>query len=112
MTLSGPDGYSRTLDGRDQPAAQAAAKAADAAAASAAHVPLTKAEFGAQYAHITCPSCRRTAINYGDPNYNYKEKCTHTNKGGTKKRSRRLRRGKSKSKFQRRGKSVKRQRRY
>jgi hypothetical protein len=76
------------------------------------HVKLTKEEYDAQYDHIKCLSCRRTAINFGEPSYN--KECTHKKgeKGGSKKKSRRLRRGKSKSKFQRRGKSIKRQRRY
>ena len=111
-------GYNRTLVDEDQPAAVAAAaaakaaKAAAAAAAAAAHVPLTKEEFDALYAHIKCDACRRTAINFGTSNY--KRECTHKNdkNGGAKKRSRRLRRGKSKSKFQRRSKSIKRRRRH
>ena len=90
-------------------AAYAASPAAAAVAAAAAHVPLTEAEYDAKYAHIECPLCRATAKKFGEPNY--KKECTHK-KGGAKKRSRRLRRGKSKSKFQRRGKSVKRRRRY
>lgn len=106
-------GYNRTIIAADQPAAIAAAAAKAAAAAAkaakdAAHMPLTEKAFDALYAHITCPLCKRTAINFGDPN----RKCTTHTKGGAKKRSRRLRRGKSKSKFQRRGKSVKRRRRH
>ena len=90
-------------------AAYAASPAAAAVAAAAAHVPLTEEQFNAKYAHIKCDKCRDTAKKFGEPNYN--KECTHK-KGGAKKRSRRLRRGKSKSKFQRRGKSVKRRRRY
>ena len=110
--MSGSYGYNRTLIEEDRPAAIAARAAAAAAAAAkaakdAAHVPLTKEEFDKPYAHITCRPCKSMAIFQRDPNY----KCTHKN-GGAKKRSRRLRRGKSKSKFQRRGKSVKRRRRH
>jgi hypothetical protein len=71
-------------------------------------VPLTQTQFDEKYAHIECADCKRRAILFGYPN----ECIIHKKKGGSKKRSRRLRRGKSKSKFQRRGKSVKRQRRY
>lgn len=112
MTFTRPYRYNRTRPAAAyaaSPAAAAVAKAdAAAAEAAAAHVPLTKEAFDALYAHITCPLCKRTAINFGDPN----RKCTTHTKGGAKKRSRRLRRGKSKSKFQRRGKSVKRRRRH
>ncbi len=119
--IGNPYGYNKSLAADAAAAAADAVSDAKAAAANAAtaaahaalkatpHVPLTKAEFDALYAHIACADCRRTAINFGEPNYN--GKCTHK-KGGSKKKSRRLRRGKSKSKFQRRGKSVKRQRRY
>ena len=102
-------GHNRTLGSADQPAASPAAAAV---AAAAAHVPLTTEAFDKLYAHIKCPSRRRTAINFGDPDY--KRECTHKNdkNGGAKKRSRRLRRGKSKSKFQRRSKSIKRRRRH
>ena len=111
MNFTTPYGYKRTRPAAAyaaSPAAAAVAKAdAAAAEAAAAHVPLTKEAFDKLYAHITCPPCKSMAIFNRDPNY----KCTHK-RGGAKKKSRRLRRGKSKSKFQRRGKSVKRRRRH
>jgi len=100
-------------------------------------LPLDNKQYNAQYEHITCPVCRKYARMGGNPAYS--KVCTHTQDekdaedkrradfertlpptltnfqtqlgmGGTKKKSRRLRRRKSKSKIQRRGKSVKRRR--
>jgi hypothetical protein len=91
MSLSGPYGFSQTIGATvsettaADAVADANAAAAAANAAAAAHAAALAAALKAGHAPLTKAEFDAT---------------------------RRLRRGKSKSKFQRRGKSVKRQRRY